>query len=184
MNWADTRSLVEAHATADLLERSHRQGLLDLFDRFPDPWNRDRFEPGHLTASAFVVHPDGSAVALIHHAKLDRWLQPGGHVEHDDVSHESAARREVAEECLIHSVDAMGPIDVDVHRFPARGGEPAHLHFDLRWAFVARGTEMGAGDGTLAVRWVPLGEMAQMGEAGLVRTARKLARLRLEEGAP
>lgn len=184
MNWAATRSLVEAHAAADGLERSHRQGLLDLFDSVPDPWNRDRFEPGHLTASAFVLHPDGSAVALIHHAKLDRWLQPGGHVEHDDVSHESAARREVAEECLIDSVDTIGPIDLDTHRFPARGGQPAHLHFDLRWAFVAHRGQMGAGDGTLAVRWVPLAEMARMEEAGLVRTARKLMELRLEDGAP
>ncbi|MGB5566420.1 MAG: hypothetical protein WBN93_08820, partial [Acidimicrobiia bacterium] len=32
-----------------------------------DSTNRDRFDPGHFTASGFVVSPDGSSLLLIHH---------------------------------------------------------------------------------------------------------------------
>ena len=32
---------------------------------------------------------------------------------------------------------APRPLDVDVHDIPARGGEPAHLHLDLRYLVLA-----------------------------------------------
>ncbi len=38
---------------------------------------------GHFTASAFVVSVDGERTLLLHHAKLGRWLQPGGHADGD-----------------------------------------------------------------------------------------------------
>ena len=47
-------------------------------------WPRSEFDPGHFTASAFVVSPDGTKVLLVEHARLGRWLQPGGHIEADD----------------------------------------------------------------------------------------------------
>ena len=40
----------------------------------------------------------GQRVLLVHHARLDRWLLPGGHVEPEDGCVEDAARREVIEE--------------------------------------------------------------------------------------
>jgi 8-oxo-dGTP pyrophosphatase MutT (NUDIX family) len=178
MNLSAVRDLVVGYRPYDSTEAEFRVRLLDLVSSVDDPWNRERFDPGHLTASAFALHPDGHSVALVHHAKLDRWLQPGGHVEHDDATHESAARRELAEECLIDSVDSLGVIDLDIHRFPERAAQPAHLHFDLRWAFRARHPNIGSGDGTLDARWVPLDELASMEEDGLVRTALKLRELR------
>lgn len=178
MRVADVRTLVASLQPHDATELDHRLRLHTLVDSFDDPWNRHRFDPGHLTASAFVLHPDRDSVAMVHHAKLDRWLQPGGHVESDDADHEAAARREVAEECLIDTVETIGPIDLDIHVFPARDGQAEHLHYDLRWAFTAGTVDIGSGDGTLAVRWVPLDEVARMEEAGLRRAARKLLQLR------
>jgi 8-oxo-dGTP pyrophosphatase MutT (NUDIX family) len=178
MNVEEVRELVGGYLPEDPDEVEFRRRLLELAGSVEDPWNRDRTDPGHLTASAFALHPELPSVALIHHAKLDRWLQPGGHVEHDDASHEAAARRELAEECLLESVDSLGLIDLDIHRFPRRGTQPEHLHFDLRWAFVARETDIGSGDGTLAARWVPLDELARHQERGIVRTALKLRQLR------
>ena len=70
---------------------------LDLA-RSSDPTDRDRFVPGHFTASGFVVSPDGSSLLLIHHRRLDRWLQPGGHIDPEDASPIAAAAREVTEE--------------------------------------------------------------------------------------
>ena len=178
MKIVEVRALVAALHPNDTTEADHRLRLLELIESFDDPWNRDRFEPGHLTASAFVLHPDRRSIALVHHAKLDRWLQPGGHVESDDVDHEAAARREVAEECLIETMDTIGPIDLDIHLFPARDRQAGHLHYDLRWSFVSDTVDIGSGDGTLAVRWVPLEDVARNEEAGLRRAARKLLQLR------
>ena len=182
MNAADVRRLLAGYQPEDPEEADFHRRLTDLVRAVEDPWNRNRFDPGHLTASAFVLHPDRSAVALVHHAKLDRWLQPGGHVEAEDSTHESAARREVAEECLIHAVETVGPIDLDIHLFPSRSGQPAHQHFDLRWAFIAIDDDIGIGDGALAARWVPLAEMLEMDEVGLVRSAQKLLALNPERG--
>ena len=40
--------------------------------------------PGHLTASAWIVNPENTHTLLVHHAKLNRWLQPGGHADGDE----------------------------------------------------------------------------------------------------
>ena len=63
-----------------------------------DPFSRRRFDPGHFTASAFVLSPDGGSIVMIRHRRLDRWLQPGGHVEAHDRDVKEAARREAIEE--------------------------------------------------------------------------------------
>lgn len=39
---------------------------------------------GHLTASAWILSPDQKSILMIHHKKLNRWLQPGGHLEAQD----------------------------------------------------------------------------------------------------
>ena len=142
-----------------------------------DIYRRDNFD-GHVTASAFVVDVTRSAVLLIHHAGLDRWLRPGGHVEVGDGGVLAAALREVEEEVGIPAADlrllgdAAVPFDVDTHRIPAnaRRGEPAHDHHDVRWAWAYEG------DGALALeegavreaRWVSLGELGGMDGFGVV----------------
>ncbi len=93
---------------------------------------------GHVTGSAWVVSRTRDAAVLVHHRKLDKWLQPGGHADGDpDVR--AVARREAIEETGLATLDPALPgiFDIDVHAIPARPGEPAHEHFDLRFAFFA-----------------------------------------------
>src|SRR5579871_734420 len=54
--------------------------------------------PGHITASGLLLTPDHREVLLIHHRGLDKWLQPGGHVDEDDAAVWQTARREIGEE--------------------------------------------------------------------------------------
>ncbi len=96
--------------------------------------------PGHVTCSAFLIAPDGR-VLHIRHNSLDRWLQPGGHVEPVDANLVAAAAREVAEETGI-TADQLalvgdGPVDIDVHLIPPNPAksEPGHHHYDIRYAF-------------------------------------------------
>jgi 8-oxo-dGTP pyrophosphatase MutT (NUDIX family) len=125
-------------------------------------FDRKTFDPGHFTASGFVMSPDGGSVLLIRHAKLKRWLQPGGHIDAGDVSPIHAARREVLEETNVTADGEDRLLDLDIHPIPANAAkrEPAHEHFDLRFLMRAARTHLAAGDDALAARWVPLAEVA------------------------
>ena len=115
------------------------------------------------------------SLLLVHHAKLEKWLQPGGHVEPDDADLESAARREVSEETGLEELELLGLLDLDVHRFPERGREPAHDHLDVRFGFWATSGDAIAGDGTLDLKWFPVDEVATWASRpSLSRPARKL----------
>jgi 8-oxo-dGTP pyrophosphatase MutT (NUDIX family) len=106
----------------------------------PRAWSRATLE-GHIAASAWVLDSTRSHAALIHHRKLNLWLQPGGHVEDADTSWRAAAQREVTEETglarFIPQADDAKLFDVDVHPIPERHHEPAHFHYDLRFLFIA-----------------------------------------------
>jgi 8-oxo-dGTP pyrophosphatase MutT (NUDIX family) len=128
------------HAPADAKEASDLAEILAFIDQHPDPFDRGIVE-GHLTGSAVVVSASGDRVLLLHHRKLRRWLQPGGHAERGEREGEAVALREAREETGIEGLalhpSAPRPLDVDVHPIPARGEEPAHRHLDLRYLVVA-----------------------------------------------
>jgi 8-oxo-dGTP pyrophosphatase MutT (NUDIX family) len=172
------RRLLDAHFPADERESDYLESLLALLEIPGDPFDRGTFTPGHFTASAFVVSPDGGALLLIHHAKLGRWLQPGGHFEPDDDDLFAAAAREVREETGLAGFAAATPgalFDVDVHDIPARKKDPDHRHYDLRVLFRATTTEVAAGDGVTGAKWVPLPEVAAAGtDESVLRAVRKL----------
>jgi 8-oxo-dGTP pyrophosphatase MutT (NUDIX family) len=128
-----------------------------------DPFSRVRYQPGHVTASGVVLSPDGGSVLMILHAKLGRWLQPGGHVESTDVSLRAAAAREVLEETGIEVEEDDEPlVDLDIHDIPGRPEAPAHEHFDVRFGFRAREGQALRVAEVLAARWIPTGEVQQM----------------------
>jgi 8-oxo-dGTP pyrophosphatase MutT (NUDIX family) len=92
--------------------------------------------PAHLTASVFVVDPEGQRVLLTWHPKFQRWLQPGGHCD-GEANVPLVAMRELHEETGLSDV-ALGrvPFDVDIH--PGDPGGPPHMHVDVRFIAVAR----------------------------------------------
>lgn len=137
------------------------------------PFSSAFFDPGHITASAFVMHPGGHSIALILHSKIGRWLQPGGHVEVGDVTIVDAAVREVAEEIGVGPAAEPWLCDVDLHVFPARLDVPEHLHHDVRVAFVSDSASLVVGDGADDARWWSLTDALTL-EESIARPARKL----------
>lgn len=142
------------------------QRFRSLLQDTPAPFSRDQWEPGHVTLSACVISADGRWVLLVHHAKLKRWLQPGGHAEDSDESALAGALREAREESALDSLrsqaeaEATGPVDIDIHRIPARAAEPAHLHYDLRYALIAeRDDEPAPSEESQDVRWVRVADL-------------------------
>ena len=119
------------------------------------------FAPGHVTASAWIVDPQRLRVVLLHHRKLERWLQLGGHVDGDPDVRRSALR-EAREESGLRTLRAIADdiYDIDVHRIPARGVEPEHDHYDLRFALEADPREpLVRNEESHDVRWIALTDL-------------------------
>jgi 8-oxo-dGTP pyrophosphatase MutT (NUDIX family) len=133
-------SSLSAHEPADEKEAGDLARIRAFVAEHDDPFDR-RIVTGHLTGSAIVLAADGGHALLLHHRKLDRWLQPGGHADPGEASGEQVALREALEETgvagLVLHPAAPRPLDVDVHDIPARPGEPAHQHLDLRYLVLA-----------------------------------------------
>ena len=133
--------LLQQHVSADDREEADRCAMVRLAQELGDPLSRAEPE-AHFTASAYIVDVDGRRTCLVEHTKLDRLLQPGGHVEASDISLEAAALREAHEETSLEvelHPKAPRPFDLDIHAIPARRGEPAHFHLDVRYLVVGRG---------------------------------------------
>ncbi len=178
---SDLRSQLQAYVARDAREAEHLARMRELCESVADPFSRASFEPGHFTASAFVLSPERDALLLILHAKLGRWLQPGGHVDPGDTDLLAAARREACEEAGLEGLDAelRGPFDLDVHAIPPLRGEPAHAHFDVRFLFRSRSRAARAASDAKAARWVPLDELtAQLSDPSVMRAVHKLRRQR------
>jgi 8-oxo-dGTP pyrophosphatase MutT (NUDIX family) len=135
---------------------------------------------GHFTGSAFVLSADGRRVLLMHHAKLGRWLQPGGHADGDE-DLAAVALREAEEETGLEGLKPEpmpwpgGILDLDAHEIPARGAEPAHWHHDVRYALRATpGREAFAANAeSLGLAWRPVAEVAA--DATLDPSLRRMA---------
>lgn len=142
--------------------------------------------PGHVTASAWIIAHDRRRFLLTHHAKLDRWLQLGGHVDGDSDLARSALR-EAREESRMDRFETFSrdgrpvAIDLDVHPIPARGAESAHEHHDFRFLLVAApGQEPRASAESREVRWFEPHELESVTrEESVLRLARK-AKILLE----
>ena len=132
-------SILLAHRASEPREESDRIRMIAFAKSHPSPFDRTISE-GHFTGSGLVMSEDGVSVLLLHHIKLARWLQPGGHGEPGETEGEKVACREVLEETglppRLHPT-APRPFDVDIHRIPARKQDPEHEHLDLRYLFVA-----------------------------------------------
>lgn len=150
----DLLRLLAQHPPFDADEAEHLGRMREWAAGAETPWERACL-PAHFTASAVVLTAEGDGVWLVHHAKLDRWLQPGGHLEPGDLGWIAGAQREAEEETGLRVRPAAGGalLDVDVHAIPARRNEPAHLHADGRFLFRALTQAATAQEGeALAVR--------------------------------
>jgi len=155
----------------------HRQPLLTLLDdygrRFPGEsalvrrfcdfvaahptcFERDCWA-GHVTGSAWLLNGVGDAVLLTHHRKLRRWLQPGGHCDGDSDVLQVALREAEEESGLVVTPRSERPLDIDIHPIPARGTDPEHHHFDVRFVLqVATDDDYRVSDESIDLAWVPL----------------------------
>ncbi len=160
--------LLYAHRPYDIAEQTMLADTIAFVTNQPDCFERSLLI-GHVTGSAMLVSPDRQRVVLIHHRKLDRWFQPGGHAD-GQTDLVAVAQCEAEEETgltqlrLITKANQQPAVfDVDIHLIPARPTEPAHWHYDIRFLFEANPAEpLKATAETKAVGWFTLPEAERM----------------------
>lgn len=131
------RTYLRAYQSTDDEQADFHRHILDFIDEHPDDAHRRSCLVGHLTASCLVVDEDFERVLLLHHRKLDRWLQPGGHCD-GDAELAGVALREASEESGMDGLRVVPRIvDLDIHEIPQYRDVPAHLHLDSRFVVVA-----------------------------------------------
>jgi len=174
----------------------HRKPLLELLAQYRREWppeeattqrmiafvtaHTDCFERslslGHVTGSAWLVNRKRSHVLLTHHRKLNKWLQLGGHADGDsDIL--AVAMKEAVEESGLPAIAPLSPniFDIDIHEIPARKSEPAHFHYDVRFALCANATEQYVvSDESHDLAWIDIARLATVTtETSMLRMADK-----------
>jgi len=165
---------LDSYRPADAREGAMVAELAAFVRAYGDCFERRR-TIGHVTASAWVVDENRTHALLTHHRKLGRWLQLGGHADGDD-DVRRVALREAREESGLSAIRFADPAiyDVDVHEIPARPAEPAHKHYDVRFAFIAdRAVPTSASAESHELAWLPI---AGLDAAGVDESVRRLAR--------
>jgi len=166
--------LLSNHQAIDSHEQQMLERIVAFVREHENFYSRDLLV-GHLTGSAWIVDETFSHALLLHHGKLNKWLQPGGHIE-DDTDMLAAALREAREETGVavrpHSAAIF---DVDIHEIPARPNEPAHFHYDVRFLLLAdRTAPLLVTSESKDLAWVALNEIETMTqEESVLRMVRK-----------
>lgn len=139
----------------------HYKKTKEFVDSNENIFGRDNLS-GHITGSAWIVNRTHDKVLLIHHKKLNLWLQPGGHFDEGDPTIIETARREVIEETGLKSVSLLHSklFDLDVHLIPERKGIPAHYHYDFRFLFCADDDALNPNYGEVNdIKWVAISDI-------------------------
>jgi 8-oxo-dGTP pyrophosphatase MutT (NUDIX family) len=129
--------------------------MLQFLVRYENCFERS-LEVGHVTGSAWLLNADHSKALVMHHTKLDRWFQLGGHCDgnHDVLA---VALKEAGEESgMVHIQPVSQEIfDIDIHLIPPKGNLKAHYHYDVRFLLEAAGNETVMGNcESKELRWI------------------------------
>ncbi|MFB7852937.1 NUDIX domain-containing protein [Streptomyces sp. NPDC056053] len=166
---SDIRNLLRKYLERHPAEREQLEPLLVALGAKSEPTSRVTL-PGHITCSATVIDREQRVLHIVHKAS-QKLLTPGGHVE-DDRTLLAAAVREVCEEAGLHPGGLCltpqfldEPIDVDVHDIDANPAkdEPAHQHFDVRFAFYLTAEQPPAlalqNEEVAGAQWLPYADV-------------------------
>jgi bifunctional NMN adenylyltransferase/nudix hydrolase len=119
------------------------------------------------TVDIAVLKEDDSQVLLGKKHNAPEWRFPGGFTDPADDNYESAARRELQEECGDLEVNAMqyvGSAKIDDWRYRSEEDKIMTLFFKTQWVFG----HAKANDDLKELGWVPVKELKEMMQQGTI----------------
>jgi len=149
------------HTEEEIIFKSNMLKLLEL--KGDKAFSRNNIE-AHFTASAWIINPTTQEVLLIHHKKLNKWLQPGGHAD-GEKDLEKVARKEAIEETNLKNLRLISNeiFDIDIHLIPANKGIPDHYHFDIRFVYFCSSKEnTQINHESNAFRWIDINKVESL----------------------
>lgn len=174
-------NLLREYAAENAAEEAMRLRMVQFIQNHTDCFERS-LVPGHITGSAWMVNPARTHVFMLHHAKLNRWLQPGGHSDGNPDTLQVALRESHEESGIpLQAIQAVltGIFDVDIHTIPARKSEAEHEHFDVRFLLEADDRiPLIDSEESNEIAWIPLNEIKEKNnEESVLRMLRKMQSL-------
>lgn len=136
-----------------------------------------------FTTSAFIMHPTQPKILLIYHTKLQKWLQPGGHIELNE-NPLQALTHELQEETGLTPTDytilqqAEQPDPKGGNRvlplpfyFNEHNFNDTHKHIDICYLAKAKTTKLTNNpDGATAIGWYTIPEILDFCKKGQMFT--------------
>jgi len=167
--------MIQSYASDFVEEQKFISSFLELLTH-KDCFQRTHL-PGHITGSAWILNKERTRTLLVHHAKLNKWVQPGGHAEGEE-NILNVALREAEEETGLKTFKSSAKIfDVDIHLIPERKDFPEHLHYDIRFLLEADDQEqIVVSEESHDVQWIDLSELEKFThERSVLRMKEKLS---------
>ncbi len=168
MNKQPILDLLENYQTSFVEEIEFQKQMIDFITQNDDFALRSNVT-GQLTGSAWVVNKERTKVLLIHHKKLNKWLQIGGHIEDTDQNIEETILREIKEESGLTTLKLLSSsiYDIDIHTIPQKKEIAEHLHFDIRFIVEADENEalLPQNEEILAIQWYALNKVQNLAES-------------------
>lgn len=141
------------------------QRVLKFLQEESNLFGRDS-KAGHITCSSWVLDYERTHALLVYHRHLNRWIQPGGHIEPYETPQQGALR-EAMEESGISGLKLLDQrlFHINIMNFPAGKDGPSHLHFDLRYLIQApKEAILSAPKEVGGAKWIPLNRLEEYSE--------------------
>jgi len=136
-------------------EIAFKQRMLAFIKQYHNCFERS-LKVGHITASGWLLNKDQTKALLMHHTKLDKWFQLGGHCDgNSDVL--AVAIKEAQEESGIMNIAPVSQeiFDIDIHLIPENKKEKAHYHYDVRFLLCVTSDEkISQNQESKELRWI------------------------------
>jgi len=164
-------------------EEKVKNDIEHFIKKHPDCFERS-LAIGHITASGWLVNHDFSKIFLIHHKKLNIWIQPGGHCDGNPNVLEVAIKEAQEESGITNIIPLSEKIfDIDIHQIPANKKEAAHYHYDIRFLLQAKDADdaLVKNDESHEIQWFEpkdFNALPTKKEESVVRMAQKFLKFR------
>lgn len=175
--------LLAKYQPADDTEQQIKSDINSFIQANANCFN-NHLEAGHITASAWIYDPKTKMVGLVHHAKLDKWVQTGGHSDDNpDTASESLreAQEEFGEKGLFMRENKIFCLDIHHLPYDAKRSVPPHLHYDITFLVVGDSSiQPVLSEESYDAKWIALDDvLTYNSDSGITRMVNKTKTLEL-----